>query len=117
DVPLAGLAQDELDRIVAMYGGHKIEDIYPLSPMQLGMLFHALRGGEEDDYVNQISVELSGIDAKALRAAWQTVSDRHAVLRSGFVWRDAAETARQVVCANLDVAFEEEDWTARAGEL
>jgi amino acid adenylation domain-containing protein/non-ribosomal peptide synthase protein (TIGR01720 family) len=117
DVPLAGLAQDELDRIVAMYDGHKIEDIYPLSPMQLGMLFHALRGGEEDDYVNQISVELSGVDAKALRAAWQTVSDRHAVLRSGFVWRDAAETARQVVCAHLDVPFEEEDWTARAGEF
>lgn len=117
DVPLSGLDQAELDRVVAAYDGHRIEDIYPLSPMQLGMLFHALRGDEEDDYVNQISVELTDVDAQALRAAWQAVSDRHAVLRSGFIWRETAGSARQVVCAQLEVPFEEEDWSGRTGEF
>lgn len=117
DVPLSGLTQGELDLLATAYDGRKIEDIYPLSPLQLGMLFHALRDGEDDVYVNQISVELSGVDATVLRAGWQAVSDRHSALRSGFVWRETAGTAQQVVCAHLEVPFEAEDWSARAGEL
>lgn len=114
DVPLAGLAQADLDRLAATLDIRGIEDIYPLSPMQQGMLFHALRDGADDAYVNQIGLELFGVDAGRLRAAWQAASDRHAALRTGFVWQNLLGVAQQVVYRHATVPFVEEDWRDRS---
>ncbi|MCP3401820.1 non-ribosomal peptide synthetase [Bradyrhizobium sp. CCGB20] len=110
DVALAGLGQVDLDRLATTLDPRGIEDIYPLSPMQQGMLFHALRDGPNDAYVNQIGLELFGVDAGKLRAAWQAVSDRHAALRTGFVWQNLSGAAQQVVYRHVTVPFVEEDW-------
>lgn len=110
DVPLSGLAQADLDRLAATLDLRGVEDIYPLSPMQQGMLFHALRDGANDSYVNQVGLELFGVDAGKLRAAWQAVSDRHAALRTGFVWRNLSGASQQVVHRHVTVPFVEEDW-------
>ena len=110
DIPLARLAQADLDRLATTLDLRDIEDIYPLSPMQQGMLFHALRDGANDAYVNQVGLELFGVDAGRLRAAWQTVSDRHAALRTGFVWQNLSGVAQQVVHRHVTVPFVEEDW-------
>ena len=95
DFALSGLSEEELDGLGLDWG--EVEDIYPLSPMQQGMLFHALKDGGSGVYVNQVGVEIRGLDASRLRAAWQTVSDRHAVLRTAFVWRELSGLAQQVV--------------------
>ena len=87
DVALSGLDQADLDRLGTALDLRGIEDVYPLSPMQQGMLFHALRDGDNDAYVNQVGLELFGFDADKLRTAWQAVNDRHAALRTGFVWQ------------------------------
>ncbi|MHB0772407.1 amino acid adenylation domain-containing protein [Bradyrhizobium sp. 5.13L] len=110
DVPLAELAQADLDRLATTLDLRNIEDIYPLSPMQQGMLFHALRDGANDVYVNQVGLELFGVDAGRLRVAWQTVSDRHAALRTGFVWQNLSDVPQQVVHRHVTVPFVEEDW-------
>ena len=117
DVALSGLARPisiGWERHLDLRG---VEDIYPLSPMQQGMLFHALRDGENDAYVNQVGLEVLGFDADKLRAAWQAVSDRHAVLRTGFVWRTCPASAQQVVYRHVTVPFVEEDWRDRAAAL
>ena len=111
DVALSGLGQAELDRLGLDW--HEIEDIYPLSPMQQGMLFHAMHDGESGLYVNQVAAEIRGLDAGKLRRAWQAVSDRHAVLRTGFVWRDLSGAPQQVVYRRAEVPFVEDDWRAR----
>ncbi|MGX1324739.1 amino acid adenylation domain-containing protein/non-ribosomal peptide synthase protein (TIGR01720 family) [Bradyrhizobium sp. USDA 377] len=110
DVALSGLGQADLDRLATTLDLRGIEDIYPLSPMQQGMLFHALRDGANDAYVNQVGLELFGVDTGKLRAAWQAVSDRHAALRTGFVWQNLSGAAQQVVHRHVTVPFAEEDW-------
>ncbi|MBR1212272.1 non-ribosomal peptide synthase/polyketide synthase [Bradyrhizobium sp. JYMT SZCCT0180] len=115
DVALSGLGQTDLDRLELDW--RQIEDVYPLSPMQQGMLFHAMHDGESGLYVNQVAAEIHGLDAGKLRLAWQAVSDRHAVLRTGFVWRDLSGSAQQVVYRHAEVPFVEEDWRARVALL
>ena len=117
DVALSGLGQADLDRLGTALDLRGVEDIYPLSPMQQGMLFHALRDGVDDVYVNQIGLEVFGFDADKLKAAWQAVSDRHAALRTGFVWEHLSGSTQQVVYRHVAVPFVEEDWRDRAAAL
>ncbi len=117
DFVLSDLSQADLDALVATIDCREIEDIYPLSPMQQGMLFHALRDGESGNYVNQIGLEVRGLDAGRLRAAWHEVSARHAVLRTGFAWRELSGAAQQVVHRRVHLPFEEEDWRAQAAAM
>ena len=57
-LPLATLRQEQLDRLPLA----RIEDIYPLSPMQHGMLFHSLYEQASGDYLNQLRVDVHGLD-------------------------------------------------------
>ncbi|MGQ4733628.1 MULTISPECIES: condensation domain-containing protein, partial [Streptomyces] len=107
DVPLAGLDQVALDRLVG--GDRDIEDVYPLSPLQQGMLFHALAEPDSGMYVEQIHWRLEGdLDRHALRSAWQGVLDAHPVLRTSFVC-DQGDRPLQVVRRGQDVPFEFHD--------
>ncbi|WP_035642219.1 non-ribosomal peptide synthetase, partial [Bradyrhizobium sp. ORS 375] len=110
DVPLSRLSQPELDLLGSVQDWRDIEDIYPLSPMQQGMLFHALRDADSGSYVSQIAVDISGVDASRLQAAWQAVTARHAVLRSAFVWRELSGTPQQLVFRQVAVPFVAENW-------
>ncbi|MCV5926565.1 hypothetical protein OFO11_32230, partial [Escherichia coli] len=60
DFPLARLIQTQLDGLPIAAG--EIEDIYPLSPMQQGMLFHSLFDEGAGNYINQMRVSISGLD-------------------------------------------------------
>ncbi|NPV23383.1 non-ribosomal peptide synthetase [Bradyrhizobium aeschynomenes] len=113
DVPLSGLDQQTLDRVCASVDVRNVEDIYPLSPMQQGLLFHALRDGKNDAYVNQLAVELRGVAPSQLRAAWSAASTQHAALRTGFAWQHLSEAAQQIVYRRLDLPIVEEDWRGR----
>ncbi|MDQ8732839.1 non-ribosomal peptide synthetase, partial [Bradyrhizobium sp. LHD-71] len=117
DVELSGLSQRDLDALGTLLDWRTIEDVYPLSAMQQGMLFHALHDSDTGIYVNQMSVDVEGLDAGKLRAAWQAVSARHAVLRTGFVWRELSGAAQQVVHRHVTVPFVEEDWRASAATM
>jgi amino acid adenylation domain-containing protein len=87
-----------------------IEDVYPLSPMQAGMLFHSLLAPESGVYCEQISFELQGtLNVAAFAQAWQQVIIRHPVLRTAFVWENL-ETAVQVVGKQVKLPWREEDW-------
>src|SRR2546430_807423 len=55
-----------------------IADIYELSPIQAGMLFHRVFAPESTAYFDQFSCRLTGpVDAERLRHAWQAMVDRH----------------------------------------
>uniref|UniRef100_UPI00288BCD13 non-ribosomal peptide synthetase n=1 Tax=Streptomyces naphthomycinicus TaxID=2872625 RepID=UPI00288BCD13 len=62
------------------------EDVLPLSPLQEGLLFHALYDGEgEDVYTCQFTMDLAGpLDAGRMREALSGLLRRHANLRAGF---------------------------------
>jgi len=88
----------------------KIEDIYPLSPLQLGLFFLKRFAPDSEEYFNQFSFRLHGpLDAEALAGAWQRVVQRHQVLRSGFHW-EGLEQPVQVVHREVKIFLEQLDW-------
>jgi amino acid adenylation domain-containing protein len=87
-----------------------IESIYPLSPMQQGMLFHTLYEPESGVYLEQFCLRLSGnIDIAVLQQACLRVMKRHPVLRILVVW-EKQEKPLQVVCKDVELPWHNYDW-------
>jgi hypothetical protein len=86
-----------------------IEDVYPLSPLQEGLLFHSLYRPEEGAYVMQLSCKTRNVDVVAIQRAWQTIIDRHPVFRTAFIWKNV-EKPLQVVQRHVTLPFQLEDW-------
>ncbi|MFZ5603823.1 MAG: amino acid adenylation domain-containing protein, partial [Pseudomonadota bacterium] len=108
DFPLAKLDQQQIDRLVGKQRG--IVSVYPLSPMQEGMLFHSLFDNDAGVYFEQLSVEVIGsVDRDLLKHAWQFVVNRHPALRSAFVWQDL-DRPLQIVHNRIDMEVNEFDW-------
>jgi|SRR4051794_34948768 hypothetical protein len=63
-----------------------VADIYPLTSLQKGLLFHALYEPESAAYFEQLCVRLDGaLNHGAFEEAWRRLIDRHGILRSAFV--------------------------------
>src|SRR5207248_1578420 len=95
DFPLARLGQPVVDELAG--DGRSVQDIYPLTPLQAGMLFHSLVDGDSGVYVDQARMLLDGVsDPVAFGAAWQRVVDRTPALRSRLVWEGVDEPLQVV---------------------
>src|SRR5215208_2983531 len=94
-----------------------VETVFPLSPLQEGMLFHSLSAPESGVYVEQLCCELLGrLDEEAFERAWCKVLERHSILRTAFVWRKQ-QRPLQAVRGKVDLPLVREDWRALpAGE-
>lgn len=87
-----------------------IEDIYELSPVQQGILFHSLYEPELGIYVIQMSYTLRGnLNIAAFAEAWQQVATRHTVLRTVFYWQDI-DKPLQIVRRQVRIPLEQQDW-------
>jgi amino acid adenylation domain-containing protein len=87
-----------------------VEDIYLLSPMQQGMLFHSLHEPSSGVYFVELGCQIDGVfDVRAFRRAWEEVIRRHAVLRTGFLWEGLGKPV-QVVRKSVELPWREEDW-------
>ncbi|WP_041741853.1 non-ribosomal peptide synthetase [Collimonas fungivorans] len=112
DYPLAraaGLTQGALERLP--FDLRTIEDMYPLSPMQQGILFHSLFAPEQSTYVNQLVATLAAPDAARLRTAFEAAVARHDILRTGFISNEAV--AMQIVHRQAQMPVEILDWRRR----
>ncbi|HEY4939136.1 MAG TPA: amino acid adenylation domain-containing protein, partial [Actinomycetota bacterium] len=120
DFPLARLDQQQVDAIAG--DGRSVEDIYPLTPLQEGMLFHSLVDAEGRAYLTQLTLRLSGVgDPQALDLAVRRLVDRTPILRSSVVWEGVDEPL-QVVHREVVVPIAHHDWrhlanSERDGEL
>ncbi|UJB30480.1 condensation domain-containing protein [Chromobacterium sp. Beijing] len=92
----------------------KIAEILPLSPLQQGLLFHALYDEREvDAYHVRNRFELRGVlDAGRLRRAAEALLQRHPNLRAAFVYKGLAQP-RQVVPREFELDWREEDLSCR----
>lgn len=87
-----------------------IEDLYGLTPVQSGMLFHTLRDPDSGVYVVQLHQEIVGpLDPARLRSAWEAALGRHPVLRTAFVWEGLDEPL-QAVRGRVQLPWTELDW-------
>jgi amino acid adenylation domain-containing protein len=91
-------------------GIKNIEDFYPLSPMQQGMLFHSLASPNSGVYFEQFSCTFQGdFNLVAFERAWQEVVNRHPILRTSFAWEGLKE-AVQIVHRQVTLPCLQEDW-------
>ncbi|HEU4833206.1 MAG TPA: condensation domain-containing protein, partial [Pyrinomonadaceae bacterium] len=89
-----------------------IEAVYGLSPIQQGILFHCLQEPESGLYVLQFVFRLSGeLHLENFRRAWQTVCDRHSIIRTAFTWKRLTKM-HQVVLRKVVLPVEVVDWRA-----
>jgi len=87
-----------------------IQDMYALSPMQQGMLFHSLYAPEAGMYVEQLNVVMRGeLDLRAFEQAWQHIIKRHPVLRTAFIWNET-DKPLQVVYEQVESPITYFDW-------
>ncbi|WP_236707129.1 non-ribosomal peptide synthetase, partial [Pseudomonas sp. Leaf129] len=98
-LPLIDLGQSDIDVIVSQVpgGAANIQDIYALSPMQDGILFHHMLAKEGDPYL--LVAQMAFADRETLErylCAVQQVVDRHDILRTAFVWGGLSRAAQVV---------------------
>ncbi len=93
-----------------------VEDLYPLTPLQSGMLFHSLMAPESGVYVNQVTCTLpADLDSRRFRQAWERLVQRHGVLRTAFLW-DGLEEPLQAVRKTVPLPWQELDWRGLPAE-
>ncbi|OXM47309.1 non-ribosomal peptide synthetase [Amycolatopsis alba] len=87
-----------------------VEDVWPLSPLQEGMLFHTILDKEgPDTYTVQTVYGIDGpLDAGLLKASWQALVDRHAALRACFRYVSGAQMV-QVIARDAEIPWRETD--------
>jgi amino acid adenylation domain-containing protein len=87
-----------------------IETMYPLSPMQQGMLFHTLLTPDAGVYIPQVCFDLTGpLNIAALQQAWQDSLNQHATLRTAFYW-ERRDKPFQVVFRQVALPWDNQDW-------
>ncbi|MFF0724261.1 amino acid adenylation domain-containing protein [Streptomyces sp. NPDC004134] len=108
DFPLLGLTQDAVTELETAVPA--LADVWPLSPLQQGLLFHAdFDDAGPDVYEGRRALALDGpLDTDRLRAAWATVLDRHPILRASF-HRLASGEAVQVIARDVPLPWRETD--------
>lgn len=90
----------------------EVEAIYPLTYLQEGMLYHCILNADPELYFEQYTCRLKGkLNVDAFRTAWQEVINRHAILRTSFVWKNT-EQMMQVVLKSASLPFSLLDWSA-----
>src|SRR5262249_32923422 len=107
DLPLVALTQGEIERLERQYA--QIEDVLPLSPLQEGLLFHALYDAQAPDvydvYTVQLELGLEGaLDSAALEAAVEALLLRHATRLACF-WPAGLRRAVQVIVPTVRVCW------------
>lgn len=87
-----------------------IEDIYPLSPMQQGILFHTLLSPNSGEYIPQVCLTLTGLlNIEQFKQAWEYVITRHQSLRASFHW-ERREQPFQVIYRQVNLPWQQQDW-------
>ncbi|MFI2352996.1 non-ribosomal peptide synthase/polyketide synthase, partial [Streptomyces sp. NPDC019443] len=115
DFPLARVDQQALDRVGRQLPT-TIEDIYPLTALQQGMLFHTQLSADPGMYWVQNGMALEGeLDLDALKSACELVFARHEVLRTTVVW-DGVPEPLAVVSRSVPLPLEDLDLSHLAEE-
>jgi amino acid adenylation domain-containing protein len=106
---LIDLTAEEIDRVISAVpgGAANVQDIYPLAPLQEGILFHHVMNQQDDPY---LLAGLLGFNSRSrlnsYLNAMQSVIDRHDILRTAVMWEGLSQPV-QVVLRNVSLPVAE----------
>ncbi|MFD3747686.1 amino acid adenylation domain-containing protein [Nocardia sp. NPDC058633] len=110
DCPGLSVAQDDIDALETTHG--PLAELLPLSPLQEGLLFHAIRDGSDDVYTLSARVDLHGpLDGPRLSAAFDTVVGRHPTMAAAFHY-EGLDQPVQAVPRSVGMPWREVDLSA-----
>ncbi|UCZ86315.1 amino acid adenylation domain-containing protein [Pseudomonas sp. L5B5] len=118
-LPLIELDQDAIDRVVATVPGGtaNVQDIYPLAPLQEGILYHHLSARQGDLYLLQSHLAFASRQRlEDFAEALQRVGERHDILRTAILW-EGLKQPLQVVWREARVALEAVELDPAAGDI
>ena len=108
------LSIDRLQQLLDVYPD--VEDIYTLSPMQEGMLFHALMDKSSSSYFEQTAFRLhEELDIFLVEKSFNDLVNRHDILRTAFIQKDTPR-AVQMVLKSRAVDFYYQDISQIGGQ-
>ncbi|WP_241566832.1 non-ribosomal peptide synthetase [Hahella sp. KA22] len=107
DFPLVKLSQRQLDRLQQDYP--TLEDLYPSTPMQQGMLFHTELSGDTGVYMTRLGIMLRQLDPLLFQQCWRSLIARHAILRTAFASVEGQEPL-QLVQSQAEAPWRRLDW-------
>jgi iturin family lipopeptide synthetase B len=91
-----------------------IADIYPLSPMQKGMLFHAVYDPDSSVYFEQFSCVIEGaLDLSCFEGAWNHLIESYPIFRTVFNWKDLDQPV-QIVLKTRPAGMDIYDWKGQS---
>ncbi|MGF7034440.1 amino acid adenylation domain-containing protein/non-ribosomal peptide synthase protein (TIGR01720 family) [Paenibacillus mucilaginosus] len=110
DVTLRGMSAAELKELTSRTAHlGELEDVYPLTPMQAGMLFHSRYEPKSGAYFEQVTYNLYGtFDSEAFEKSLNGLISRHAVLRTNFLF-GASDRPLQAVFRSRRAEYRYED--------
>ncbi len=106
----------QMDEIIKKYEDLEIEKIYPLSSMQKGMLFHALKDPDSRAYFEQTVMDITGkLDEHVLEYSFNEVMKQHEALRAAFEY-EITQEPRQLIIKDRKAGFRYIDVTEKSME-
>ncbi|MFI5343201.1 MAG: amino acid adenylation domain-containing protein [Chlamydiales bacterium] len=106
DLPLTRLSQEEINLLLPI----DVKEAYPLSSLQKGILYHALKDPRSGDYIVRSAFVIEGpFNRQHLKTAWKELVNQYEILRTSFLWEPVEEPI-QMVHEHLELHWEEWDW-------
>ncbi|MGH9239787.1 MAG: amino acid adenylation domain-containing protein [Vicinamibacterales bacterium] len=111
DLSLAQIDGVRTSALLERYRAHGVEDVYPLTPLQHGMLVHSMAAAGTGAFVTQAQVVFGAeLDGELFRQVWTLVQAQHPILRT--IFADVDGEFRQVVLRSAELSWSEHDWSA-----
>ncbi|MGY0056185.1 amino acid adenylation domain-containing protein [Streptomyces sp. LZ34] len=110
DLPLLHLTQADIDHLETTHP--HTTDIWPLAPLQEGLLFHTLYDTHgHDPYTSQQTFRITGpLNIPTLKTSLTTLLTRHPNLRAGFHHENLTHPI-QIIPTQTHLPWQELDWT------
>ena len=110
-IPDQAPVAEQDDALLSNVDTDTVSSIYPLSPIQQGILYHTLYAPEHQLYFVQCTFTIAGnLNVAAFEQAWQQVISRHDILRTFFALNNL-DKPLQLVQRHTDASFTFLDWS------
>ncbi|OJW54632.1 MAG: hypothetical protein BGO67_05225 [Alphaproteobacteria bacterium 41-28] len=106
DFDLVKISQGDID---SLFNQRNIQDLYPIVPIQSGLLFQYQLNPNSDAYFVQGIFEIDNLpNVQHLKQAWQTILERYECLRSSFAYKTLSSPV-QIIHKSVDILWREVD--------